>query len=198
MLKQQFGATLEQDWNVVQHEQASIIRLAENRYQLNTTLQHAIALWEALAGSATAAGSSCWDWLNISAGIPVITPATQEQFVLQMSNLDLLGGVSFKKGCYPGQEVVARTHYLGKQKRRMFLAHVDSAVAPVAGNEVYSEDMAGQACGMVINAGHAPGGGFDLLAVMQISSHEAGKVHLLTPQGATLNFLPMPYSLPAA
>ena len=71
---------------------------------------------------------------------PVITPGTQEQFVAQMANLELIGGVSFKKGCYPGQEIVARMQYLGKLKRRMYLAHVAGNVN--AGDELYSAEMA--------------------------------------------------------
>jgi len=197
LLKQQLGALPEQDWALVQHEFASVIRLAPGRFLISTDAQHAPALWSTLSATAKPAGSSCWDWLNIRAAIPVVTPATQEQFVLQMANLDLLGGVSFKKGCYPGQEIVARTHYLGKQKRRMFLAHIESAHAPVAGNELFKEEMPAQPCGMVINASAAPGGGFDLLAVMQINSRETEHVHLLSPQGAALNFLPLPYPLPA-
>ena len=196
-VKQHCGLSLEQDWSAGQQDGPSVIRLSAQRYQINTTTQQAIALWDKLSKSAKAAGSSCWDWLNIRAGIPVVTPATQEQFVLQMANLDILGGVSFKKGCYPGQEIVARTHYLGKQKRRMFLAHVESDNATAAGDELFSEDMPGQPCGMVINASAAPGGGVDLLAVMQISCRETQKVHLLSAQGATLNFLPLPYPLPS-
>lgn len=114
-----------------------------------------------------------------------------------MSNLDLLGGVSFTKGCYPGQEIVARTHYLGKQKKRMFLAHVATDNMAEAGNEVFSSDMPDQPCGMVMNACMAPGGGFDLLAVMQISSHDTQKIHLLSSKGAELQFLPLPYAFPA-
>jgi len=201
LIKQYFNITLDQDSAVAQHNDTSVIRIAAQRYQINTSPQQAMSIWKIQANSATAVGSGCWDWLNIRAGIPVVTPATQEQFVLQMANLDLLEGVSFKKGCYPGQEIVARTHYLGKQKRRMFLAHVDLAhvnteSAPVAGNEVFSEVMAGQPCGMVINACDAPGGGFDLLAVMQISSRESNNVNLGSLQGAKLNFLPLPYTLP--
>jgi hypothetical protein len=113
-----------------------------------------------------------------------------------MANLDVLGGVSFKKGCYPGQEIVARTHYLGKQKRRMYLAHIESDTAPLPGNELYSAEMPEQPCGMVINACAAPGGGFDLLGVMQISSYETKQVRLLSAQGATLQFLELPYTLP--
>ncbi len=198
LIKQHFGATLEHDWKVAQHETGSVIRIAANRYQINTTPQQATGLWNKLAAAAKPAGSGCWDWLNIRAGIPVVTPVTQEQFVLQMANLDLLGGVSFKKGCYPGQEIVARTHYLGKQKRRMFLAHIDVAGTAEAGNELFSGEMPEQPCGMVINAAAAPGGGFDVLAVIQISSHEANKVHLQSVQGAMLHFLPLPYALPAA
>jgi hypothetical protein len=196
LIKQHFSASPEQDWAVIQHDEASIIRIASNRFQICTPSQHASVWWSRLAAAAQPAGSVCWDWLNIRAGIPVITPATQEQFVLQMANLDILGGVSFKKGCYPGQEIVARTHYLGKQKRRMFLAHIESDSAVAAGNELFSAEMAGQACGMVVNASPAPGGGFDLLAVMQISSHETGNVHFQSLQGAKLGFLPLPYSLP--
>jgi len=197
LIKQQFNATLEQDWAVSQHEHGSVMRIAANRFQINTSTQHAITLWGNLAASAKPVGSGCWDWLNIRAGLPVVTPATQEQFVLQMANLDVLGGVSFKKGCYPGQEIVARTHYLGKQKRRMFLAHIGSDVAPAAGNELFSAEMPGQPCGMVINACVAPGGGVDLLAVMQISSYEAKHAHLNSIQGAALEFLPLPYSFPS-
>ncbi len=198
LINQYFNITLDQDSAVAQHNDTSVIRIAAQRYQINTSPQQAISIWNIFASSAKAAGSGCWDWLNIRAGIPVVTPSTQEQFVLQMTNLDLLGGVSFKKGCYPGQEIVARTHYLGKQKRRMFLAHVDTESAPVAGNEVFNEEMPGQPCGMVINACAAPGGGYDLLAVMQISSRESNNVNLGSPQDAKLNFLPLPYTLPTA
>jgi len=197
LLTQQFGATAETNWAVAQHNNACMIRYAADRYQLNIAPQQAQANWNALSPSATPVAASCWDWLNIRAGIPVITPATQEQFVLQMTNLDLLGGVSFTKGCYPGQEIVARTHYLGKQKRRMYLAHIETETTPESGNEVFSADMPGQACGMVINACSAPDGGFDLLVVMQISSQMTGDVHLQSPEGTKLNFLTLPYALPA-
>jgi len=197
LIEQHFNIKPEQDWASIQDDKACVIRIAADRFQINTSVQYAQVLWESMRTSAQMAGSACWDWLNIRAGIPVVTPATQEQFVLQMTNLDILGGVSFKKGCYPGQEIVARTHYLGKQKRRMFLAHVETDNPVAAGEELFSEEMPGQACGMVMNACAAPGGGYDLLAVMQISSYEAQQVHLQTPQGSALQFLPLPYSLPS-
>ena len=197
LIEKNFNAKPEPDWAVLQHGSASVIRMAADRFQISTTVAHAKELWASLNKTARMTGSACWDWLNVRAGLPVITPATQEQFVLQMSNLDVLGGVSFTKGCYPGQEIVARTHYLGKQKRRMFLAHVASDTAPEAGNELFSETMPGQACGMVMNASAAPAGGFDLLGVMQISSYEAQQVKLNSLQGAALHFLTLPYTLPS-
>lgn len=194
LIRQQFGAVPETDWAVVQNDSASVIKVGAQRYQIHTGAQHAPALWAALTKAARPAGSPCWDWLNVRSGFPVITTATQEQFVLQMTNLDALGGVSFKKGCYPGQEVVARTQHIGKIKRRMFLAHVDAAAR--AGDEVFSAEMAGQPSGMVINAAMAAGGGYDVLVVMQISSRETQSVHLQAQDGAVLQFLELPYTLP--
>ena len=188
-------ASIPQDAMAVAHDKhGSIIRLGSDRFQIVTTPEQAISLWKCLNDGARPAGSSCWDWLNIRAGVPVILPATQEQFVPQMANLELIGGVSFKKGCYPGQEIVARMQYLGKLKRRMYLAHV--AGPAQAGDELYSAEMSGQACGMVVNAAPAPGGGYDLLAVVQISSHDAHPVHLGSLEGETLQFEELPYALP--
>ena len=134
------------------------------------------------------------DGLRLNAGIPMITAATQDQFVPQMVNLEVIGGVSFQKGCYTGQEIVARSQYLGKLKRRMFLAHVDSEAAP--GDSLYSADMEGQATGMVVNTAPAPGGGYDLLAVMQVESAKSSTMHLKALDGAPLVLKPLPYTLP--
>ena len=203
LLKEQVGPVPEDPMSVTQSTHFAeqqphfiIIRLDDQRFQVNTTLQHATALWQKLGTEARPVGSPCWDWLNIRAGIPVILPQTQEAFVPQMANLDLIGYVNFKKGCYPGQEVVARMHYLGKPKRRMFLAHVDSATSPQAGDELFSMEMEGQSCGIIANSAPAPGGGYDLLAVVQIVSHDAFPVHLGALTGARLQFQPLPYPIP--
>jgi folate-binding protein YgfZ len=171
----------------------TIIRLGEDRFQVSTAPQQAQKLWMKLAEGARKVGSPCWDLLNIHAGIPVILPQTQEQFVAQMVNFDLIGGVSFNKGCYPGQEIVARTQYLGKLKRRMYLAHIESADAPQPGAELFSADLEGQSSGMIANVAPAPAGGYDVLAVIQIASHDAFPVHLGSLQGARLQFQPLPY-----
>ena len=124
--------------------------------------------------------------------------------VAQMVNLELIGGVNFKKGCYPGQEIVARMQYLGKLKRRMYLAHLgyqahlDSSDTPQAGNELFSADMEGQSSGMIVNAAPAPSGGYDMLATVQIASRETQTVHWKSLQGEALQFLPLPYPLPGS
>lgn len=179
------------------NENGFVIRLAADKFVLVLAPDEAPALWTALAGRATPVGSAVWDWLRLSNGIPMITAATQEEFVPQMVNWEVLGGVSFRKGCYPGQEIVARTQYLGKLKRRMYLAHLNGDDAPRPGDPLYTPDMDGQASGMVVNAAPAPGGGHDLLAVAQIESVAAGQpIHWKTPDGPVLTLKPLPYALP--
>jgi folate-binding protein YgfZ len=191
--------TLPQSNLAVEHNTAnSIIRIGDNRFQINTTPEHAVALWQQLSTQAAPVGSACWDWLNIRAGIPVILPATQEQFVLQMLNLDVIGGVSFKKGCYPGQEIVARMHYLGKSKQRTFLAHLDCDTAPQPSDALFSDDFADQSSGSILNAAAAPQGGYDVLATLHISSvTDSRSVHWKSADGAALGFQTLPYSLSA-
>jgi len=196
LAKESFAAVPEEAMGMTASANAGVIRLGENRLQVVTTPEQAKALWKSLNCGALAAGSPCWDWLNIRSGIPVILPATQELFVPQMANLDLIGAVNFKKGCYPGQEIVARMQYLGKLKQRMYLAHVAASAVPQPGDLLYSAEMEGQHSGTVVNAAAAPGGGYDLLAVVQISSHQDQTLHLGSPQGAALEFLPLPYPAP--
>ncbi len=158
-------------------------------------LEHAPLVWQSLAQALRPAGTPCWEWLDIASGIPLILAATQDKLVPQMANLDLIGGVSFSKGCYTGQEIVARTHYLGKVKRRMYRARLPADARPQAGDELYSEDLGAQASGLVVNAQRAPGRCWELLAVMQISSRERSVVHLGSLQGPPLEFLPLPYEV---
>ncbi|HET7833857.1 MAG TPA: folate-binding protein YgfZ [Gallionella sp.] len=194
----------QQPMAVTRIEQVNILAFSDTRFQLSTSAAQAQALWKSLQPHAQPAASVCWDWLTIRAGIPLVLPRTQEQFVAQMVNYEVIGGVNFKKGCYPGQEIVARMQYLGKPKRRMYLAHLDITVqsgtgeAPQAGDELVSPEMEGQASGMIVNAAPAPSGGYDVLAVVQISSKETQTVHWKTLQGAALQFSELPYPLPAA
>ncbi|NMF88226.1 YgfZ/GcvT domain-containing protein [Aromatoleum petrolei] len=148
------------------------------------------------AGGATKAGTAAWQLAMIRAGLPLITAATQEEFVAQMLNFEVIGGVSFNKGCYPGQEIVARTQYLGKLKKRMYRVHVPGDSAPAAGADLFTPEFGEQSAGKLVNVVPAPQGGFEALAVMQISCAEAGEVHLGSSQGPLLQFLDLPYALP--
>ncbi len=173
----------------------TVIRLPGERFEIVTAPDNAPALWDRLAQDCIPVGSSWWEWLELRAGIASILPATQEQFVPQMVNCEAIGGVSFQKGCYPGQEIVARTQYLGKLKRRMYLANIDGTSSAAPGDELFSPDLEGQASGMIVNAHPSPDGGCDVLAVIQISSAETGNVHWKTADGPALRFLPLPYPL---
>lgn len=181
----------------LQHsEKFSALYLSQNRAEIITTIENAQATWNQLSQHARPVGANCWNWLEIRAGIPNILPETQEMFLPQMINLDAIGGVSFKKGCYPGQEIVARTQYLGKLKRRMRLVHIATTETIAAGDALYSMDMNDQLSGNIVNAEPSPHGGFDALAVVQLSSIDANEIHCLSTQGPVLEFQSLPYSLP--
>lgn len=139
-----------------------------------------------------------WRLLDVLAGVPRIYPATVEAFVPQMLNLDALGAISFQKGCYTGQEIVARTHYLGKLKRRMVLACVDSDIAPQPGNPLFSPQVpVAQVAGRIVDAVRYPDGGYALLAVALIEAVEHGTLHTEDDQGPLLRLQSLPYSLPS-
>ncbi len=138
------------------------------------------SLWHALGkGGAVPVGNAAGRWLTIQAGQPDVVSETIEAFVPQMLNLQLINGVNFKKGCYTGQEVVARMQYLGKLKRRMYLAHVDTAQAPAPGEELFSpESGSGQGAGKIVTVAPAPQGGYDMLVVVEISGLERNGFYL--------------------
>jgi len=184
-------------YDAVYADEITVVRLPGRhpRFELLAPPARMPALWQVLARQAKPAATGVWSWLDILAGIPVVLPGTVEEFVPQMANLDLVQGVSFTKGCYPGQEIVARMHYLGRLNQRMFLAHVEAPL-PVPGTAVYSPDLPGQSTGAVLNAQPSPGGGVDLLVVMHLSSADAGDVRLANPDGPRLQLHDLPYPVP--
>jgi folate-binding protein YgfZ len=150
-------------------------------------------IWQTAEGQAQPSTNALWSWHEIRAGIPTLYPQTQESFVPQMTNLQLIDGVSFTKGCYIGQEVVARMQYLGKLKRRMYLAHVDTETPPQPGDELFAQGSTSrQGAGKVVDA-QARGEGYDLLAVIEIASAEENQVKL-GEDGPLLEILDLPYS----
>jgi folate-binding protein YgfZ len=198
-LQQVVGTLPPAPYTKFDHASGTVLRVADAfgapRYQWITSIEAAQAAWPALAAELAVGGDDAWQLSSIHAGVPEITLRTQEQFVPQMINFELLGGVNFKKGCYPGQEIVARSQYLGKLKRRTTLATVAAGAA--AGDEVFDVADPEQPCGMVVNAAPNGEGGSDLLVEMKLASLTDADVRLGSPQGAQLRFQPMPYPLDA-
>ena len=158
---------------------ASVVALEAERFLLAVTPEALPALWQQLTQTARPAGVPVWRWLDVRAGLPLVTAATKEEFVPQMADFEKLGGVSFHKGCYPGQEVVARTQYLGKVKRHLFRVRSDQPLP--AGTDLHSPDNPDQACGKIVSGAPSPAGGFEALAVVQ--SNFASNLHLGSREG---------------
>ncbi len=174
-------------------EDCVVLRPAGSQPRLQL-IAHAAPLrryWSQLADTAEPVAPAVWDLLDIRAGLPTVLANTQEAFVPQMANLDLVGGISFTKGCYPGQEIVARMHYLGNLKRRTYRAAVEGE-APAPGAEIRTQE--GALAGQVMLSAPRVEGGAELLAVLQIERASQGG---LICEGRELSLLPLPYSLAA-
>ena len=175
----------------------TLLGLHDGRILVITTDTAAANAARLLALHATAGDANLWRWLDIRAGVPLVTAATSDQFVAQMINWDALDGISFTKGCFPGQEIIARTRYLGRLKERLFAFH-GATLPPAAGARLYSPVFGDQPCGTVVNATAAAEGGTDLLAVVQIAAAETAVVALGAPAGPPLALRALPYSIPEA
>lgn len=163
----------------------AVIRLDAERFLLTCPEEAIAAVWQKLTVKARAVGTPAWRLLDIQHAFPLVTLATKEEFVPQMADFEKIGGVSFHKGCYPGQEVVARTQYLGKVKRHLY--RLSGEVALKAGDVLHSPANPDQACGMVMTAAPSPAGGYVALAVVQ--SNFADDVHLAAIDGPKLQAL---------
>ncbi|SCX66306.1 folate-binding protein YgfZ [Variovorax sp. EL159] len=156
------------------------------------------ALWIAPAGHAAPVGPAIdlalWQWSEVRSGIVTLTTPVIEAFVPQMINYESVGGVNFKKGCYPGQEIVARSQFRGTLKRRTYLVQADAPLS--AGQEVFAGNDAEQPVGTVAQAALAPDGGWAALVSIQIAALEAGPLRAGAPaDGASLTVEPLPYAL---
>jgi folate-binding protein YgfZ len=177
-------------WQRVDTAHGAVVRLPDAqgvaRYLLASAADAAVPALPALPAAA-------WAWLEVTSGIARIVAATVEQFVPQMVNLELVGGVNFQKGCYPGQEVVARSQYRGTLKRRAFVFDVDAAASP--GQEVFHSGDAGQPAGMVVNAASL-GDAHRALVEVKLASLDAGTLHLGAQGGPRLRRIAQPYAVP--
>ncbi|CAN5680315.1 folate-binding protein YgfZ [soil metagenome] len=134
-----------------------------------------------------------WQWADVRSGIATLTTPVLDVFVPQMLNYESVGGVNFKKGCYPGQEIVARSQFRGTLKRRTYLANADAPIA--AGQEVFAATDAEQPVGTIVQAAAAPDGRWSALVSMQIAALDAGGLHAGAADGPALQVEPLPYPL---
>ncbi len=155
------------------------------------------ALWiapvAAPAPHGPALSETLWQWSEVRSGIVTITAPLLDAFVPQMLNYESVGGVNFKKGCYPGQEVVARSQFRGTRKRRAYLVRAPGPLS--AGQEVFAEDDAEQPVGTVAQAAPSPDGGWAAVVSVQIAAIEAGGLHAGAADGPALTVDPLPYPL---
>lgn len=188
------------DWGVARAAAVTLIRLPQPDGR-----QRALGLIERATAAATAEAAlralpaltpDDWALQDIRAGLPHITAATQTAFVPQMINFELIGGVNFKKGCYPGQEVIARSQYRGTLKRRM--ARVVAASAMQPGQEVFHTADPGQPCGLIVTAAAAGAGQWEALAELKLSAIDDPQgLRLGAADGAPLQLAPLPYAVQA-
>jgi len=178
------------------HNEIIVLRVTSDipRYVIISKAARLQKVWECLSQKARPVGTQAWKLLNILAGFPQILLETKEEFTPQMINLQLLGGISFTKGCYVGQEVVTRTQHLGILKRRLYLVKAETDQLPEAGDTVYCPADT-QGLGKIVNAQFHPEGGIVALAVLPIEHAETAPIHLHNAQGARLQILNLPYSV---
>ena len=199
ILSKEFSEIPNEDYAItsIQQDGASvglIIKLpsiqGHQRFEIIIDQNHVHRILSTLKANCELAGKPCWDWLDIQTGLPEVVEKTQEQFVPQMLNLDLLNGINFKKGCYTGQEIVARTHYLGTVKRRTYKVSITTDVQPSAGDKIMDEQQ--NEVGQIVKTAPNLNNGFDALIEIRTEAKEAGTVYW---DKHPVTFDTLPYSL---
>ena len=177
--------------------EVTLIRLAGGlpRYEAHGPTDKIKELWTNLQEDAALIGQNSWNLLTIRAAIPEIVSETVEAFVPQMVNLQAINSLSFTKGCYPGQEVVARMHYLGKLKRRLFIASAELDELPVSGESIMTGTENEQKVGQIVTASWSKEKKVEFLAVLQIEKAEKETLHIATNSGPSIHLLDLPYLL---
>ena len=151
------------------------------------------AYWQILSSQCKPCGPQAWTLLDILAGIPNVYLATREEFVAQMLNFHSINGVNFKKGCYPGQEIVARMHYLGKLKKRMYRVNIDTATLPAINAAIFAKGNE-QSVGQLVDCCVSPDNTCEALVVLQIKNADE-ELHLATQDGPGINLQELPYEV---
>lgn len=194
LLKKKLANIPSQDYETISFKHGLIIKLpsihGHSRYEVIIESAQAPDVWNALSQVCKPVGKPCWDWLDIQTGLPEVQEKTQDQFVPQMLNLDVLNGINFKKGCYTGQEIVARTHYLGKVKRRTYLASISTNESPREGDSVL--DLTQSEVGQIVRIAPNLTGSYDALIEIRIEAKQAGNI---TWKTYPITFGTLPYNL---
>lgn len=172
------------------------------RYLLTIAEKRLQVVESELSSTLSVCDESGWTMGDIKAGVPQITLPVQDRFIPQMVNLEQAGGLSFKKGCYPGQEVIARSQYKGTVKRRMFHGMVELPfednppidVNMTAGANIVDSD--GQVCGTIVSSARRDNNRVDFLAVVQTEAIGSQALHVEKADGPLITWIPLPYSLP--
>jgi folate-binding protein YgfZ len=179
--------------SVVRNDGLIAIRVSPQRAELWVAAAQADAVKGKLAAVLSEGDLNQWLLGQVRAGIGQVMPGTRELFIPQMLNLQAVGGVSFKKGCYTGQEIVARMQYLGKLKRRLYRLQLTASELPEPGIALFSPTH-GSSIGEVVLAART-GQNVELLAVLQAEAAESGDIHLGALEGPSLQLLDLPYEL---
>ena len=181
----------------IQDNETTIIRLPSDttRMLLITNVQQAEQIWNQCSESIAIADHKLWNLHDIVCGIPHVNANTSEAFIPQMTNLELINGVSFSKGCYPGQEVVARTHYLGKPNRRMFRINIVDNDIPEPGVNIYSPDDENQPVGKIVIAEKITESESSALVVMRTKNQHDTNLHAGSVNGPEITMQSLPYSV---
>lgn len=189
-----------------ENEFGVLVRVADAfgfpRYLLTIAEKRLQVVESELSSTLSVCDESGWTMGDIKAGVPQITLPVQDRFIPQMVNLEQAGGLSFKKGCYPGQEVIARSQYKGTVKRRMFHGMVELPfednppidVNMTAGADIVDSD--GQVCGTIVSSARRDNNRVDFLAVVQTEAIGSQALHVEKADGPLITWIPLPYSLP--
>jgi len=197
-LKEQVGPLAKGDSSVTSQNGTTVLSISphQSRYIVVTSVERGQEIWNRLSTQFTVSSKPQWDLLDIEVGLPTVVTTTVEAFIPQMANLQALNGVNFKKGCYTGQEVVARMQYLGKLKRRMYRAHVTTDDVPQAGDAIESQQSSSrQGAGKIVTSAPSPDGGHELLVIAEIESAENGELRLTNSENSILTIVELPYSI---
>ena len=181
------------------NDEVSVIKLpgtpSHARFEFIGETEAIKKIWEQLDVHATPIGFPAWQLLDVMSAQPQVTLATSEEFVPQMLNLDVIDGVSFKKGCYPGQEIVARVKYLGKIKRRMYLAFSETDITPQVGDALYRDkDQEAASAGMVVSSTAGPDNGYYLLCSLE-TAHANDTLFTDKALSSPIKLMEMPYTV---